>query len=167
MNEIRALVVYYSRSGNTRAVAGEIAAALGGAKIEEIHDTVNRTGLLGYWRSFREAVGKRTTPLAASGRDIDGYDLVVVGGPVWVGQPSSPIRSWLRAHAAELNSVAFFLTHGGSARDRVFAEMTAESGISPLALLSVRERELGTPEAAAKIRSFAEVLKSEMAPVTA
>ena len=128
MRGIQALVVYYSRSGNSRAVAVEIARALGGADVEEIRDTVDRTGLLGYLRSFRDGMRKRTTTLATPGRDVSEYDVVIVGGPVWVGAPSSPVRTWLRAHAGELHEVAFFLTHGGTARDEVLAAQMPPEG---------------------------------------
>lgn len=164
MSEIRALVVYYSRGGNTRTVAQQIARAIG-ADIEEIRDTVVRTGFRGYVRSCIDAIKWRTTTLAERGRDVSGYDLVVIGGPVWVGRPSSPIRTWLRAHAGELRNVAFFLTHGGSARDAVFAAMKRESGSSPLALISVREGELAKPEVAGRIAAFAgELLRAVARP---
>jgi flavodoxin len=162
VSEARAVVIYYSRSGHTRAVAEEIARAFGGADVEEIRDTVKRAGFLGYLRSGREAMKKRTTPLATPGRNVADYALVIVGGPVWVGAISSPVRTWLRAHAGELHDTAFFLTHGGSARDKVLAEMAAVSGTSPLAELSVRERELGTPETLERIAAFGTTLRQAM-----
>jgi flavodoxin len=167
MRGLRTLVVYYSRSGNSRAVAEEIADSLDGADIEEIRDTADRSGFRGYWRSFLDAVARRGTELAAPGRDVSAYDLVIVGGPVWVGTPSSPVRSWLYAHARELHSVAFFLTHGGSARDRVLSALETMSGRAPVAVLSVREREIGTPEASAKIAAFVGGIRRAMAAVEA
>lgn len=163
MAEIRALVVYYSRGGTSRSVAHDIANALGGADVEELHDTVDRSGLRGYCRSCLDSIRERTTRLVEPGRDVSAYDLVVVGGPVWVGKPSSPVRTWLRAHAGELRNVAFFLTHGGSARDQVFAAMKAETPSSPLALVSVREGELGKPEVAARIAVFVAELRRKLA----
>lgn len=165
MAEHRTLVTYYTRSGNSRSVAEEIARSLGGADVEEIRDLVDRRGLMGYLRSFLDGMRKRTTRLATPGRDVSGYDLVIVGGPVWVGAPSSPVRTWLRMHASELRAVAFFLTHGGTARDRVLASLTAMIGRAPVATLSVRERELGTPEASARIAAFASEARRAVAPV--
>jgi flavodoxin len=48
MPDLKMLVVYYSRGGNTRAVAEEIARALGGADLEEIRDAADRSGWRGY-----------------------------------------------------------------------------------------------------------------------
>ena len=92
--------------------------------------------------------------------------MVIVGGPVWVSAPSSPVRSWLRAHRDELHAVAFFLTHGGTARDKVLATMEKVCGRAPLAVLSVRERERGTPEAAAMISAFAAEIRKAMSSAT-
>lgn len=162
MREIRMLVVYYSRSGNSRAVATEIARATGGAEVEEIRDAVDRTGRFGYWRSFLDGMLGMTTTIAPSTHRVSDYDVVIVGGPVWVSAPSSPVRSWLRAHRDELHAVAFFLTHGGTARDKVLATMEKVCGRAPLAVLSVRERERGTPEAAAMISAFAGEIRKAM-----
>jgi len=166
MPEARTLVAYYTRSGNSRSVAEEIARAVGGADVEEIRDTVVREGLRGYWRSFLDGMFARTTTLAASGRRVSDYDLVIVGGPVWVGAPSSPVRTWLRMHASELHAVAFFLTHGGSARDKVLATLAKVVGRSPVAVLSVREREVGTSEASAMISAFAVDIRLAMSSAT-
>lgn len=84
---------------------------------------------------------------------------------MWVGAPSSPVRAWLRAHASEMHAVAFFLTHGGSARDRVLATLAALSGHAPIAVLAVRERELGTAEATLKIAAFAADVRQAMSAV--
>ncbi len=154
MSEIRAIVVYCSRSGNTKTVAEEIARAIG-ADIEEIRDTAKRRGLIGYMRCGREGMRKMTTVLAAPGRNVSGYDLVIVGGPIWAGSMSSPVRTWLRAHAAEIHHAAFFLTHGGTARDAVLAEMASASRLRPVAELSVREGELGKAAAGERIAAFA------------
>lgn len=165
MSDMRTLVVYYSRSGNSRNVAEEIALTLGGAEVEEIRDTVDRRGLRGYLRSFLEGMRGRKTQLASPGRNVSGYDLVIVGGPVWVGAPSSPVRTWLHAHRGEIHSIAFFLTHGGSAREKVLAKLSAVSGHSPIAELAVREREIGTPEASAKIAAFVSDVRRAMSAV--
>jgi hypothetical protein len=155
MQVARTLVVYYSRDGHSRSVAVEIARALGGADVEEIRDAVSRHGLFGYWRSCREAMRRRTTRLADRGRDVRDYDMVIVGGPVWVGALSSPVRTWLLAHAIELRRVAFFLTHGSSGRDRVFRMMSEVSGRSPIAELAVHARDIGKPDTIATIATFA------------
>lgn len=49
------LCIYYSRSGNTRAAAEEIAAALD-AELAEITDSQDRSGLKGYFRSGLDAM---------------------------------------------------------------------------------------------------------------
>src|ERR1019366_7732761 len=135
-------------------------------ELEEIRDTVERRGLLGYLRSFRDGMRKRTTTLVTPGRDVGGYDLVVVGGPVWVGAPSSPVRTWLLAHAGELHAVAFFLTHGGSARDEVLAALAVISGRIPVAELSVRVREVGSADAGARIAAFADAVRRAIPSAT-
>ena len=163
MSDFRTLVVYFSRGGNSRKVAEEIARSLGGADLEEIRDTVNRKGLLGWIRSGRDAMKRRVTKLMPSTRDVRDYDLIVVGGPVWFSALSSPVRTWLRTHSTELRAVAFFLTHGGTARDEVFGMMQAESRIAPRAVLSVREKELGKAETSVRIASFATELRNAMA----
>ena len=59
---MKILVVYYSRTGNTRKVAEEIENTLN-CDIEEIIDTKNRSGLLNYITSGFQASRKKLTTL--------------------------------------------------------------------------------------------------------
>jgi flavodoxin len=163
MADTKTLVVYYSRGGTTRAAAEELARALGGADLEEIRDTADRSGWRGYLLSFREAVHRSTVVLASLGREVSDYDLVVVGTPVWVSAVSSPVRSYLNAHVGEFRRIAFFLTHGGTGRDKVFAQMTRLAGRQPEAVLAIRETEMPQQVLGSKVAAFANELRGKLA----
>ena len=62
------LVVYYSRTGNTRKLAKIIAEKLK-ADIEEIEDSTSRSGPLGWLRAGRDAGLKSLTKLKPLKKD--------------------------------------------------------------------------------------------------
>jgi flavodoxin len=148
-----ALVVYFSRTGYTDFIAGEIAATLGADK-ERVTDYAKRSGILGYWRCAREAM--RETPVAIAQASVDpgDYDLVVLGTPVWAGNPSSPMRAFLAAHAGRLSRVAFFCTLGGSGAEKTFAKMATLCGQAPVATAAFRDAEIDKDAYAAKLDGF-------------
>lgn len=150
----RILVAYYSRSGNTRRVAEAVAAELR-ADLEPIVDRTNRRGLLGYLRAARDAYRGLATAIEPSGHDPAGYDLVVVGTPVWVASVTPAVRTFLGTHGAERPGLAFFLTYGGSGEERVFTQMADLCARPPLATLAVREEELRSPDWEVRVRAFA------------
>jgi flavodoxin len=149
----RILVAYYSRSGNTRKIARQIAATLN-ADVEEIIDTDRRQGIRGYLRSGRQAFFRKMTSLQPEIRRPSDYDLVVIGSPIWNISLSSPVRTYIRQHRREIKDAAFFCTCGGSGAARVFEQMAEESGQRPVALLAVREAELDSPQTATAISRF-------------
>ena len=63
---MKVLVVYYSRTGNTRFVAEAVAQSLK-ADIEEIRDRKNRMGIFGFLRCGYEAIFKKLTDIEVSG----------------------------------------------------------------------------------------------------
>lgn len=165
MRDTRTLVVYYSRSGNTRRVARAIAAGLQ-ADIEELADPMERQGRWGYLRCTFEALFARPVRLRALAHDPGAYDLVIVGTPVWVGRPSSVVRTFLERYRHRLPGVAFFITHGGSARERVLATMTELAGSYPVATMAVRERDVRCGDVDGLVDRFVVALH-ETAPVPA
>lgn len=71
-------MVFYSRSGFTRIVAEDLARALN-ADLEELVDTKNRAGVLGYLRSSFDGARGRLTQLKPLSQGPGAYDVVVVG----------------------------------------------------------------------------------------
>ena len=150
---MRILVVYYSRTGNTRKVAEEIRNSLD-CDIEEIIDTKNRSGLLNYITSGYQASRKKLTTLENIKNDPASYDLLIIGTPVWASNVSTPIRTYINQNQAKFNNVAFFCTAGGSRFDGTFSELTELSGISPLARIGLKSNEIKDESYKTKIAEF-------------
>jgi flavodoxin len=151
---MKVLVVFYSRTGHTRALAQRIAAALG-ADIEEIADRVDRRGVLGYLRSGRDAWLGRRSEIVPPANDPGKFDLVLIGTPVWNMSLSSPARSYLHDQAARLPQVAYFCTLGGSGAARVFRQMQQACGKAPRATLARTERQLAQADLTQAVEEFA------------
>jgi flavodoxin len=138
---MKILIAYYSRTGTTKKVAEAIAEKMG-AEVEEIRDTVDRSGAKGYLISGRDAMKKSLTKLEPLKLDPAGYDLVVVGTPVWVGNVSTPVRTYLAENKDKFKKVAFFCTLGGSGDKKTFAEMEKVIGQKPAGTLALKTQEV-------------------------
>ena len=149
----KTLLVYYSRTGTTRAVADAISAALP-CDVEEIVDTKNRLGVLGYFRSGFDAFFRRPSALKPTRCNPADYDLVIVGTPIWNASLSAPVRTYLTMHKGQPKKVAFFCTYGGSGSRRVLGQMAEACGMKPVDVLDVREGEVKRGEHLARVRSF-------------
>jgi flavodoxin len=147
------LVVYYSRTGYTRRLAGELVAALA-ADVDPLDDGRDRAGVWQYLRCASEALKKRTIELLPSAYDPSRYEVVVLGTPVWAGNVSSPLRSYAAARKERLRRVAFFCTQGGSGAEKVFRDLAALCGKEPVATLSVNDNELNTHAYARQLEQF-------------
>lgn len=132
MADSRTLIVYYSRSGTTCKVAKSLSALLQ-CEIEKIVEAKERSGVVGYLRSFAEAGRKRPSSIMPPKNDPASYDLVIVGTPVWAWSVSSPVRAYLTAYRARLPDVAFFCTFGHAGGENAFAQMQSIAGKTPRA----------------------------------
>jgi len=155
----RILVVYYSRTGNTRTLAGDLVAALK-ADVDQLDDRRDRCGVFGYLRCAREALNKRTVQLLPPAYDPSNYDVVVLGTPVWAGNICSPLRSYVATHKARLPQVAFFCTQGGSGAEKVFRDLAELCGRSPLDTLVVNGREIEKRAYAQRLERFTAAIAS-------
>jgi len=150
---LKALVVYYSRTGSTAKLARDIAARMG-CDIDPIVDTVKRTGIIGWLKSGRGAMRKSLTRLEPPKLDPAQYDLVIVGTPVWATSVSVPVRTYLQENKGKIGRVAFFLTAGGENVGPVLADMEAVCGKKPVATLGVRMQDVKKGRHGEKVASF-------------
>lgn len=113
-SNVRTLVAYFSRSGNTRVVAGLIHRSMP-SDLFEIQPAVN------YPADYLETVAKVRQERddgvePALRKRIDGierYDTIYLGFPVW-GETAPPIiRSLLSQHDLRGKAIVPFITHGG------------------------------------------------------
>ena len=149
----RVLVVYFSRTGYTRKIAADIAAACG-ADIERIQEPRDRSGIWGYLRSGREAWKKRLVDIRPVTKHPPDYDLIVLGTPVWASNICSPVRSYIAAHGHHFKKVAFFCTQGGSGAEKVLNDMAELCGQTPVATLVLTDTEIKHGQHADKLNQF-------------
>ena len=154
---MKVLVVYYSRTENTKLIAEAITQSLE-TDIEEIRDKKNRTGAFGFLISGYEALFKKPTDIEKAVETPEKYDLVIVGSPVWVGRLSSPVRTYLSLYGNKMKRVAFFATYGINS-GKIFSQME-ELSKSPVATLGVKAEEIESGEYAKKVERFASKIKS-------
>jgi flavodoxin len=115
----RVLVAYFTRTGNTRVIAGQIRRTLR-ADLSEIEsgDPYPED----YEETVAQAVRERDSGyrprLKASVPDISSYEVVFLGFPVW-GETAPPvIRSFLSQHDLSGKRLVPFITHGGYGQGR-------------------------------------------------
>jgi len=158
MAEVKALVVFYSRTGITRKVAEAIAAALS-CDCEEIIDTKAREGLIHYCGAIKDAIFKRRAPIAPPQRNPAEYELVILGTPVWAWTLSCAMRTYIQDNRAAFRTVAFFCTMGGSGDKSAFKVMGMLCGKDPVATLSLTESEVRAGDFGTKVAEFVKALR--------
>ena len=156
---MNALVVYYSRTGTTIKAAEKLVSLLKCAS-EEICDTKNRKGIIGWLSAGKTATRKELTKLENVQNDPASFDMVVVGTPVWNHTMSTAIRTYLTQYKDSFRKVAFFCTHQYT-DDDPFEEMASLCGRTPVATLTLlRKKEVEVDQFIAKAKEFVARLAS-------
>ena len=152
---MKKLVVFYSRTGNTKFVAEEIAKKLK-ADIDKILDEKDRKRkIIGWIVAGRDGMKKSLTEIKYKKNPND-YDLVIIGTPIWGWSMTPAIRTYLTNN--KFKNVAFFLTYGGNYKD-TFKEMK-ELSKEPLATLDIIDKDIkdNKEQVFKKIKEFCEKL---------
>jgi flavodoxin len=148
---MKALVVYYSKSGNTRRVAEEIAKAIGAETEEIVEVGVKRTGILGFLRAGRGGMMREKSRIEVPRKRPSDFDLVFIGSPVWGWNLVPAVRSYLAAVALEQKPIALFCTMGSNGEKKTFDSIRELApGSRALGELAVLQSELGNPDALAR-----------------
>ena len=95
------------------------------ADLEEIVPVSQfRPGFATYASVGWAALMRAEIPIRPSTRQITAHDLIILGGPVWIGRIAAPVRGWLKASrpaATPSTRFATFVTLGGSDPKAAFA----------------------------------------------
>ena len=108
------LIVYLSRTGNTKAVAKMIQNETGGRLIAlELRNPYPENYQAIVAQVVRENETGYLPPLKTSIDDISAYDTVFLGAPTWGMQLPPPMKSFLAAYNLSGKTVIPFNTNGG------------------------------------------------------
>jgi flavodoxin len=111
------LVAYFSRSGNTRVIAGQIRRAHGARLFEIVPTTPYPED---YEATVRQAQQERDSgfqpPLSATVPDFASCRVMFLGFPIWGMSVPPVVRSFLARHDTAGKTVVPFITHGGYGR---------------------------------------------------
>ena len=122
----KTLVLYYSQTGATKAVAEELQNQLGAdiACIEAVEPyDADYAATVARWRQEREAgVKVAIQPLTVN---LDQYDTIFLGFPVWGGTIASPVETFLADNSLVGKTVVTFATFGSGGLDSATADVVA------------------------------------------
>ena len=130
---MKTLIVYYSLEGNTEYAASKIA-EIGG------FDTLRLVPVKKYpdsgFRKFfwggKSAVMAETPELEPYVFDADSYDRIIFGFPVWAGNVTPPIRTFVKENDLKGKQIAAFACQSGSGAEKAFDKLKAAIGIDKL-----------------------------------
>ncbi len=105
---MKTLVIYFTRSGNTKVVAEKLANKID-CDIEEIVDNKKRTGFIGSAGAYLSPINKKTT-IKDIRSDLGKYDLVIIGTPVWWYTISPALTEFLSRYKEKMTDVALMYT---------------------------------------------------------
>ena len=111
---MKTLIAFYSLSGNTRRIADAIVGAVGGEMLEiKTKKGIPNRGFAKFFWGGKQVVKKETPDLLPLEKNPNNYDLVFLGTPVWAGNFTPAVRSFMAAAKLQNKKIALFCVHGG------------------------------------------------------
>ena len=144
----KALIVYYSWSGNTRQIAQYIR-EFADADIFEIKPAKP------YPADYDECVkqaetdikANRRPPLAQMPANLADYGIIFVGSPNWWSTIAPPVASFLATAALEGKTIVPFCTHGTGGQANLFADIAKLAPQSRmLGGFAIEDKKVGTAQ---------------------
>lgn len=123
---MKALIVYFSHSGNTRALAHQIQEQAGGDLVElQPVEPYPKDYNAVVQQAKRELNSGFKPALKTSVNNLEGYDTIFAGSPNWCNTIAPPLQSFLSVNDFSGKTVLPFVTHGGGGSGRSFADIKA------------------------------------------
>ena len=150
---MKTLIVYYSRTGVTKKVA-EILKQKLNCDIEEIIDTKDRKGPIGYMMGGRDAIKEYLTEIKPIAKNPADYELVIIGTPVWASNMAPAVRAYITEQKDKIKKVALLATYGGSGFEKTFKRLEDLVGVQSVATLGLKTTEVSQNKTEEKINEF-------------
>jgi flavodoxin len=133
---MKTAVIYYSHDGNCALIADVLKIELNADvfRVETLDEKKRRGIFLMFWGGGQVFRGIKP-PLKPLSVNINAYDLIILGTPVWAGSPTPAIASFLDKNSITGKKIALFCSHGGGmgkALDKLKALLTGNTVIGEI-----------------------------------
>ncbi len=130
---MKTLIVYYTLEGNTHYAAKKIATLLDAdmLRIKPVK-TYPRKGFRKFLWGGKSAVMAETPELEPYTFDASAYDRIVFGFPVWAGNVTPPLRTFIKENDLSGKRFAAFACQSGAGAEKAFEKLKTALGIREL-----------------------------------
>ena len=112
---MKSLIVYYSLEGNTKFIAEEIAREIDCDVIQlKLQKELPSKGFMKYLLGGKQVVFNEKPALEPFNINIDNYDLIIMGTPVWAGKFASAFNTFFSKISLKNKKIVLFCCYGGN-----------------------------------------------------
>ena len=163
-NTSNTLIVFYSLEGNTEYAASMISEICGFDMLRLI--PVKKYPDKGFRKFFwggKSAVMAETPELEPYEFRAEKYDRIIIGFPVWAGNVTPPIRTFVRDNDLKGKKIAVFACESGAGAEKAFDKLKALLKIDRFEAELILIDPKAKPDTAneEKIRNFCSMLAKE------
>lgn len=159
---MKTLIVYYSLDGNTDYAAQRIAKKIKADLLRLETVKPYRRGMGKFLSGGRSAMRKEKPALQKYDVDLNQYDRIVLGFPVWASNVAPPMRTFVTENRARLRrkELAVFLCQGGRGAEKALEKLKRTIGVASFDLEAVfiAPKKKHSKETDNMIDAFAKVL---------
>lgn len=122
----KTLILYYSRTGNTKLVCEALAKEIS-VDLVEIKDSADRSG---GWGFFTGAIGSMFnvhTNIDPLHPDLSPYKNIIVASPIWTGTLSTAIRTLIDKNKFDGKKVILFTTTNAAEKEKYIEKSKARA----------------------------------------
>ena len=156
------LIVYFSLEGNTEYIAEQLRSKLGADVLKLVPTkTYHDKGFAKFFWGGKSAVMAEKPALEPYAFRAEDYDCVILGFPVWAGNVTPPIRTFVSENNLCANQVAAFASESGAGAEKAFAKLVDCAGIDRLreTLILIDPKSKPSEENERRIEAFCAALR--------
>lgn len=122
---MKSVIIYYSLEGNTEFTAKMIVERTGADIIKlRPEKEIPRKGFGKYFYGGKSVIFHEKPGLFNTELNVEDYDTIIIGTPIWAGGFASPINTFLSENIIKNKNIFLFATHRGGGAAKCFAKLT-------------------------------------------
>ncbi|WP_124066186.1 flavodoxin [Clostridium sp. E02] len=118
---MKAIVVYFSFEGNTKLIAEAVTKTISSDSVElKTSKKYPTQGLSKFFWGGKSVMFGEKPELLNELIDLDQYDTILIGTPVWASSFAPPIKSFIDQYKIKGRKIGLFACHGGGGSKKCF-----------------------------------------------